>query len=197
MGMVAMIEGIQGDICLSGGADGADLQWGMVAGSIGHNVIHWSFDGAKTVAPSVEIVRLNQDQLIVADPYLERANRSLRRKWPVATLKTASLLRRNYYQVIWSDAVYAVASFDAWGQVAGGTAWALQMFIDRFDREACAAYLFDQGSDRWMTWTSGGWRDFGDPPMPSGIYGAVGSRKLLQNGKEAIRDLMGYQRLAA
>ena len=40
------------NICLSGGADGSDLQWAMMAGSLGHKVVHWSFQGHRSEAPS-------------------------------------------------------------------------------------------------------------------------------------------------
>jgi hypothetical protein len=48
---------------MSGGADGADLQWGMCAGKAGHQVIHWSFDGHRSQAPYQEIVRIPPDLL--------------------------------------------------------------------------------------------------------------------------------------
>ena len=31
------------DVCLSGGARGADVTWGINAKKAGHQVIHWSF----------------------------------------------------------------------------------------------------------------------------------------------------------
>ena len=53
--------------CLSGGADGSDLQWGMNAGKAGHSVTHWGFKGHKSSAPIEEITILPDDLLMTAD----------------------------------------------------------------------------------------------------------------------------------
>jgi hypothetical protein len=165
----------------------------MCAGMAGHHVIHWIFDGHQSRAPETELVRLTPDMLVEADPFLVRANKTLRRKWPVRREHTAALLRRNYYQIAWSGALYAVSHLDGYGQVAGGTAWAVQMFIDRFQGKECPVYLYDQKFSRWLTWGDGHWEEIDMPPKPSGIYGAVGSRNLLDNGKRAIRTLLEYR----
>lgn len=182
--------GIGTDICLSGGAVGADLQFGMCAGKIGHRVFHFIFPGHRSTAPADELVTLTLDQLALADEHLHRANLTLGREWPVANPFTAKLLRRNFYQVCDAEAVYAVASFDDDGHVSGGTSWAVQMFLDRFNADRRNAFVFDQNSDGWFTWDCG-WVAIDAPPTPSGAYAGIGSRKLQQNGKEAIRTLYG------
>jgi len=183
------------NMCLSGGADGADLMWGMTAGMAGHKVFHWSFKGHRSNAPASEIVVLNDRQLAEADDYCLRASHSLRRRFPPNSLYVRNLLRRNYYQVAWSDACYAVASLDGAGQVSGGTAWATQMFIDRHNGAACPCYLFDQQDGRWKVWDGPqGWRAIYEPPKPVGVWAGIGSRELLLVGKLAIRVLMGYQK---
>lgn len=180
------------NICLSGGADGADLQWGMVAGSAGHQVFHFIFDGHRSKAPESEKVTLTADQLAIADPFLAKANRTLRRKWPSRNPWVANLLRRNFYQVSAAEAVYAVAAIDEDGLVTGGTSWAVQMFLDRFDTEQRAAYVYDQNTEGWFEWYCG-WSPIATPPTPSGVYAGIGSRDLKVSGKNAIRDLYGYR----
>lgn len=192
-----LLIGLDRDLCLSGGAIGADLQWGMTAGSAGYMVIHWSFDGHNTYAPEVEVVRLTQDQLNVADPALHRANNTIGRKVPLDKPCLCNLLRRSYYQVKWSNAVYAVGKFKS-GMVDGGTSWAVQMYMDRFlhdceNLENCNLYFFDQVSNSWFTW-KGSWQKLeGQPPKPSGVWAGIGSRDLTSEGKQAIRTLMGWQ----
>lgn len=187
------IDDVLENICLSGGADGADLQWGMVAGLAGQSVRHFTFTGHRSKAPVEEIVVLSPAQLSVADPYLAAANRTMKRRWPVKNTHVANLLRRNYYQVAWSDSVYAVASFEN-GMVTGGTCWAVQMFIDRHGFDPAAAYVFDQAADIWMTWDGTKWIECTDVPVPSGVWAGIGSRDLADNGKDAIRNLLGYTR---
>lgn len=187
------------NICFSGGADGADLQWGMVAGTKHFSVVHWSFDGHKSKAPEVEIVRLSQEQLDFADKYVLRANLTLKRRFPTSNQHTNNLLRRNWYQVMATNSLYAVGTFDKKGTVEGGTSWAVQMYIDRFliDQEPinnCMLFFFDQKKQRWYQWNEI-WRELPDkPPKPSGVWTGIGSRTLLDSGKQAIRDLMEWSR---
>jgi hypothetical protein len=89
-----------------------------------------------------------------------------------------------------------VAKLDSKGRLDGGTAWAFQMFIDRHEGAACPAYVFDQSQDTWLTWDGTRWIGIAvdDVPMPTGVWAGIGCRKrnLMQNGKNAIRRLMGY-----
>jgi hypothetical protein len=174
------------DVCLSGGADGADLAWGTSAAAYGHSVVHWTFRGHRSKASASQIVVLAPDQLLVADPYLEHANLTLKRRWPVANNFVASLLRRNYYQVAWSDSCYAISALDKNGLVKGGTAWATQMFTDMHPDGRC--YVFDQNSQQWYQW-KGAWCPIIAPPRPTGVYAGIGSRELNPDGERAIMEL--------
>lgn len=177
-------------LCLSGGAEGADLQFGMCAGSAGHSVIHWSYAGHRTQAPASEVVILTPEMLAAADPFLIKANETLKRRVPFDKPWIANLLRRNLYQIMDAEAVYAVSTINK-GQVAGGTAWATQMFVDRFHQQPCPCYVFDQQKGTWNAW-EGHWQEIQAPPPPTGVYAGIGSRELLPAGKQAIRDLLGY-----
>ena len=186
-------SGIGTNICLSGGAEGADLQWGMVAGWAGHRVFHFIFPGHRSRAPEAEKVVLTEEQLLLADPFLMKANDTLRRRWPVRNPFVASLLRRNYYQVCDAEAVYAVATIGDDGLVTGGTSWACQLFIDRHSGNACPVFVFDQLSEGWFVWSDFGFVPLEKPPVPSGVWAGIGSRELNSSGKAAIRDLFDYQ----
>lgn len=174
------------NVCCSGGAIGADTHWGIEAQAHGHSVIHLSFKGHKADTSSGEIITLTHEQLLQADDHLARANKSLRRKWPVSNYHVACLLRRNYFQVAWSDSLYGVSHFDLNGQVDGGTAWAVQMMIDL--HPGAPVYVFDQNLKQWFQW-KGRWMPIACPPTPSGAYAGVGSRKLKETGREAISAL--------
>ena len=187
-----------GNVCLSGGADGADLQWGMCAGSAGHTVVHWTFKGHSSKAPKAEISELSEEQLLVADESLTRANQTMKRRFPGSSWFVNSLLRRNYYQIKWAESVYAVSKLVK-GQVSGGTCWATQMYMDRFtfdgeDMANCHLYLFDQDQAQWFSW-SGDWIAIDTPPVPTGVWAGIGSRDLTDAGKNAIRTLLAYNAL--
>jgi hypothetical protein len=178
-------------ICLSGGADGADLMWGMVAGSVGHQVYHFIFPGHRSKAPQSELVVLTPEMLAVADPFLERANKTLKRKWPVSNPWVGNLLRRNYYQIRDSESVYAVAAIGKDGLIVGGTSWATTMMID-LHGDNSRVYVFDQTLETWFSW-QGLWIPIDRPPVPTGVWAGIGSRDLKQSGKEAIRNLLEYR----
>jgi hypothetical protein len=176
---------------MSGGADGADLQWGMCAGKAGHQVIHWSFDGHRSQAPYQEIVRIPPDLLKEADPHLEKANVTLKRRLSYDKPWIINLLRRNYYQVGNSQSIYAVSTIKK-GMVQGGIAWAVQMYLDLHpDNPQC--YVFEQELELWFMWSNAEWTAIETPPPPTGVWAGVGSRDLNKAGKDAIRKLMGYQ----
>lgn len=177
------------NICLSGGADGADVQWGMCAGLLGHKVIHWSFSGHKSKAPESELVRLTDTQLLEADPAIKIAAPSLKKHPPNKTW-VKNLIQRNYFQVAWTDRVYAVATIKD-NLCQGGTAWAVQMYLDRKDVKH-EVYIFDQLTDKWNTWDGSKYVVIDNPPQPYGVWTGIGTRDLTQSGKNAIRNLMNY-----
>ncbi|RYY12220.1 MAG: hypothetical protein EON55_12740 [Alphaproteobacteria bacterium] len=195
-----MIIGQQ-PILISGGADGSDQQWGMCAGMAGHQVIHFGFPGHGMKVPKPEQVRLTLEQLAEADPFVIRANRTLGRTFPGSSDYSNNLLRRNYYAQRDTQSLYAViAGFDEHRRVLGGTAWAIQMFVDRHDDGPCPVYVFDQSQDGWFTYLGAEeWERIERPPTPTGVWTGIGcrARGLLANGKAAIRDLLGYQAASA
>jgi hypothetical protein len=176
--------------CLSGGADQSDLLWGAAAKSRGHGVIHLSFAGHKTAAPTDGLVCLDATRLEQADEHCRLANEILHRTFPPRSKIVTNLLRRSWYQVETATSCYAISSIKD-GQVVGGTAWAVTMFLLKNNLAACAAYVFDQEAGYWYRWDDG-WRRIYEPPKPSDIYAGIGTRKLNFVGRLAIRVLMDY-----
>jgi len=176
------------NVCLSGGAPGADMAWGVAARRRGHGVFHFSFPGHRTRAPLNERVMLSPAALRQADGPLRRAARILERRFSPNDGYRTSLLRRNWFQVRDSARLYAVGSLDRRGHVRGGTGWTVALFLAR----AREAYLFDQRRRRWLAWrgAQAGWRPIARPPAPHGRWTGIGSRHLSRNGRRAIHDLM-------
>jgi hypothetical protein len=193
--MLGNLELKTSNVLLSGGADGADSAFGRAATAATHDVVHWSFSGHKTKLRK-NLYQLTSEHLTTADPYLLRANKGILRTYPTSSAVVNDLLRRNFYQVRWSDSVYAVSQFtddSSMLKIDGGTAWACQMYVDRFiyDQEPmdlCNLYLFDQGTIKWYGWRRG-WTEIDRPPTPHGIYAGIGSRNLTADGAKAIDDL--------
>ena len=180
------------NICLSGGAEGADLQWGMCAGLMGHNVIHWSFNGHKSKAPDSELVRLDDKQLKEANASIKAAALIVKKQVPVKKW-VLNLIQRNYYQVAWSDSVYVVSEIKD-NIVQGGSGWAVYMYLNRITELDFIpnCYVFCQVHNSWYKWNNGIFEVIELPPKPSGIWAGIGSRDLKQNGKDAIRYLTNF-----
>ncbi len=159
-----------GNLCLSGGAKGADATWGEEASKIGHQVIHWSFEGHKSHGNPDHTIKLDDETLKEADIRLDEANLSLKRRVPYGKPWIANLLRRNWFQIKYATAVYAVGSLnenavmyeeDIMGPIHrirpnpidrlgidGGTSWACQMYLDyHLERQRQADDLFETTQD--------------------------------------------------
>ena len=179
-----------GRLCLSGAAAGADTCWSALAARRGDAVVHWSFTGHRRARCAGSIVTLAPEDLALADAQLAVAARALCRPWPPHSSYTAALLRRDWFQVAWAEAVYAVSDLGSDGRVVGGTAWTVQLFLDRFDQEDCPAFLFAQESGSWLTWSGGTWVNAGSPPAPEGIWAGIGTRNLREVGAAAMEALL-------
>ncbi len=163
--LLAKLSG--GNLCLSGGASGADALWGEEAAKLGHQVIHWSFEGHKSYGTPEQTVCLDVAVLKEAEIRLEEANLTLKRTVPYRKLWNLNLLRRNWFQVKDVFRVYAVGSlnekaviskddestpsFNLIGRsrvdrmgINGGTAWACQMFLDYYLERAGTDAYFDE-----------------------------------------------------
>ena len=183
------MEHLQGceNICLSGGAAGADVEWGKAAHAAGHKVIHWGFTGHKSTAPKDQIVELSDEQLKISHAAVRDAARALDKN-PPKRPGVAQLIQRNYFQVAWSTSCYAVTAIRT-DIKPGGTAWATVMFA-QLHPESRELYIFDQLKNRWVQWNGKDWDPIDSPPRPTGIWAGIGSRDLTEGGREAIRKLM-------
>lgn len=170
------------NICFSGGAEGADTMWGDNATKFGYDVVHFSFIGHKT---SHSVIRLTEKELSEADELLKLANKRLKRNYPSRSQYVNNLLRRNFYQIKFSNACYAIAPIVA-NQVQGGTAWATEMFS--LTRNG-PVYVFDETQNAWF-------QRFGDifekcdiPTSPTVDFTGIGSRNVSKLAENAIIDV--------
>lgn len=137
----------------------------------------------------------------MADPYLDRAGEYLQRDWRQGSGYVKNLLRRNYYQEYKAGSIYGIVPrLDTQRRPVGGTAWALQMFVDRWRGQPCAAYVYVQNLGSWLTWDGARWVGIATPavPRPSGIWAGVGCRpeKLTRAGMDAASALLGLPQTA-
>ncbi|HYT46493.1 MAG TPA: hypothetical protein VEP90_29455 [Methylomirabilota bacterium] len=180
-------------LCKSGGAQGADTVFGRCAEAAGHEVWHYTFDDHNAHADNGILKFLTPTELMQADAFLLRANKSLKRTFPAKSLFVNNLLRRDYWQVRETYAVYAVAMLeDQHHMPTGGSAWAIQMAVDL---RVPDIFLFDQLSNHWYQYLYSlhGWEillpiDVIKPKFQS-IYTGIGTRGLTAKGYAAIEEL--------
>jgi hypothetical protein len=216
---IPMLAKLADNVCLSGGASGADVTWGNAAASVGHQVVHWSFKGHKSHDPDNTYI-LTDDELHEADDFLKEANLTLKRRLNFKK-RFIKLLQRNWFQVKYADSVYAVGTLnenaviydprvgndatyhlthdrvDRLG-VNGGTAWACQLYLDKYRRELgqnefCLIF-YDQLRREMYTYSPirGCWMPYTHTSLmgkPSGVYAAIGSRDLYTNGVAFIKEV--------
>lgn len=181
------------NVCFSGGAIGADTAFDRAARSVGHEAIHFSFDGHKTSIADGTYVVLSEEELMQADLYIAVAAKIIQRNPPTDPV-VKSLIRRNWYQAFYSDSVYAVGEISTAGKISGGTAWAVEMFLGKVAVDNPSGpqpvYFFDQRRKVWYQYDfQMGWVPIDAPPTPSGRYAGIGSRKLNANGAAAIEKI--------
>ena len=171
----------------SGGAKGADTVFQKSAEDSGHIVKAHSFKGhAKGNKSKVEHT---EEELKEADSHLEKANKTLNRKFPPSNNYTLNLLRRNYFQVKDSEQVIAVSRIHrdkVFGGtfVTGGTAWATQMGIDM----GKPVYVFDMNTNQWHEWDGKEYSPSNAPTI-TGDFAGIGSRNITKEGIKAIQSL--------
>jgi hypothetical protein len=168
----------------SGGAKGSDSEWdriGRLYGVTDHRH-YWHRGLSKPPLGNIEISEAELDE---GWEKVKIANKVLKRK-PQAY---KSLLSRNWFQVKHSEAVFAIGylSFDDRGYAAtaeGGTGWAVQMAID------CGkgVYFFDQKKEKWFKWNRFMFAQCDTPTLTKNFAG-IGTRKIDENGKRAIKEV--------
>jgi hypothetical protein len=164
------------NICYSGGAKGADTLFGTLAKEAGHEVKHFR---PKDVTE--EIAKIANIELIKANGFLNRT-------YPTSEESVNNLLRRNYLQIYDTERIYAVTYLNENRIPKGGTAWAVVMGINMNIKEI---YVFDQPMNAWFIWAGFGFIEIHKQniPRPSGKYTGIGSRILIETGKQAIKEL--------
>jgi hypothetical protein len=184
-------------VCHSGGAEGSDTYWENIGEEFGVKTKAYSYKTPKhTSLNKVEISDEDYKEGIVE---VNKANKFLNR---YGIHKYMNLLARNWAQVKYSKQIFAVGTIIKPGDknnrgyynkgkydiVDGGTGYAVRMGINN-EREV---YVFDQIKEKWFRWSYSSLRfvDIGKvPSITEQDFAGIGTREILPNGIEAIRDV--------
>ena len=172
----------------SGGCQGADMMWENEGLKYDVDSIAYSFHNHVQYSYNPHI--LNHEQLkegwenvLIAEKTLKR-NISSRESFYVR-----NLVSRNWFQVKNAESIFAVGSFanDKNQFVNGGTGWAVQMAIDNNK----PVFFFDQIGNNWYEYNYSDryFTEMMEIPRLTENFAGVGSRKLNENGENAIVNI--------
>lgn len=195
-------------LLFSGGAKGVDAVFDSMMALYAPNdtCIHWSFDAQHDFMARPQC-RVNIPDTLaarLADPHLKVAAQQLGQTMPRNSAVKA-LFRRNVFQVLWAEEVYAITWEDEDAQyplrIGGGTKWAAQVYIDRFEplgtepAAACKLFFYEVNSKLWKAWNQlhQDWEVLAAPPQPSyalHCFAGIGTRTPPDHAASAVRDLI-------
>lgn len=178
----------------SGGAHGSDHYWGAIGEKYGIPSNHYYF-GQKTPFGNKEITQQDYDE----GKYEVAKAAAYNYGYKYPTMKN-SLLIRNWAQVKYADAVFAIGHLVRPGEklfpnlkndtrvatnaaVTGGTGYAIAMAI----LHNKPVYVFDQTREKWYKNINGQWSESEVPTLTSNFAG-IGTREINDAGRKAIED---------
>jgi hypothetical protein len=173
-------------ILYSGGATGAEAEFGAQAEKHGLEEINFTYEG-RDIARSRGVRVLSREELERGDVSLSYVSRLLNRSYTDApTIR--KVLQTIWYQVNSGQEIYVVGAVLPDGTVKGGTGWGAE-FAKLCNKPI---FVFDQGRNAWLTWRDEKWvapaagREIriGHPR-----FTGTGTRFLEENGRKAIREL--------
>jgi len=173
-------------ILFSGGAPGAEAEFGAGAERLGIDEVNFTFEG-HTMARHRGVRVLNHEELQSGDVSLEYVSRLMRRRYSDApTIR--KVLQTLWYQVNSGQEVYVIGTILEDDTVRGGTGWGAE-FAKLCNKPL---HVFDQEKNSWFTWTGEEWekRSSANGPIITHVhFTGTGTRKIQANGKKAIEDL--------
>ncbi len=173
-------------ILFSGGAPGAEAEFGACAERHGIEEVNFTFDGHR-IARQRGVRVLNHEELQNGDVSLEYVSRLMHRRYTDApTIR--KILQTIWYQVNSGQEIYVVGAVLDDGTVRGGTGWGAE-FAKLCNKPL---HVFDQDKNGWFTWTGTDWQARGaadGPVITHGRFTGTGTRTLRDSGRRAIAEL--------
>jgi hypothetical protein len=172
-------------ILFSGGAPGAEAEFGACAERHGIEEVNFTFDGHNIVRRRGVRV-LNHEELQAGDVSLAYVSRLMHRRYTDSpTLR--KILQTLWYQVNNGQEIYVIGVIQEDGTVRGGTGWGAE-FAKLCNKPL---FVFDQDKDGWFEWTGDDWKSPAEAPtITHPHFTGTGTRTVHDNGKRAIEDLM-------
>jgi len=174
------------NILFSGGAPGAEAEFGACAERHGVEEVNFTFDGHK-IERHRGVRVLNHEELQNGDVSLEYVSRLMHRRYTDSpTIR--KVLQTLWYQVNHGQEVYVIGTILDDDTVRGGTGWGAE-FAKLCNKPL---FVFDQDKDHWSRWTGSEWETLSQqqaPVITHRHFSGTGTRTLQDNGRKAIEQL--------
>lgn len=173
-------------ILFSGGAKGAEAEFGMNAERFGIDEVNFTFEG-HNLNRKRGLRVLNHEELKAGDVSLEYVSRLMNRRF-TDNLTIRKLLQSIWYQINNGQEIYVIGEILEDKTVKGGTGWGAE-FAKLCNKPL---YVFDQRRGAWFGWNQIDWveKKRGDDPVITHLHFAgTGTRFLEENGKSAVKEL--------
>src|SRR5215471_14808809 len=170
-------------ILFSGGAPGAEAEFGACAERHAIEEVNFTFDGHK-IERHRGVRVMNHEELKNGDISLEYVSRLMHRRYTDApTIR--KVLQTMWYQVNNGQEVYVVGTILADGTVRGGTGWGAE-FAKLCNKPL---HVFDEEKNGWFRWSGSDWQAQGVPAITHPHFTGTGTRTIHDAGKKAIEAL--------
>ena len=167
----------------SGGAQGAEAEFGRQAEKFGLQEVNFTFEGHR-IERERGIRVLTQEELERKDVSLTYVSKLLHRKFSNGP-QIRMVLRTIMHQVDAGLEVFVVGAIQEDGTVTGGTGWGAEF------AKICnkPLYVFSQDKGAWFHWKSDAWEATPPPVITLSHFTGTGTRFLEDSGRQAIADL--------
>ena len=173
-------------VLFSGGARGAEAEFGAQAESFGIEEVNFTFEGHPIVRTRGQHY-LSHEDLLAGDVSLEYVSRLMNRHYTDSST-IRKILQSIWYQVNKGQEIYVVGEILDDKTVKGGTGWGAE-FAKLCNKPL---FVFDQKRDSWFKWDGSDWVKLGsgDAPRIQHIhFTGTGTREIADNARAAIHEL--------
>ena len=173
-------------ILFSGGANGAEAEFGINAERFGIEEVNFTFEGHGRVRERGLRV-LTNEELKNGDVSLEYVSRLMNRRY-TDNPTFRKILQSIWYQINSGQEIFVIGEILEDKTVKGGTGWGAEF------SKLCnkPLYVFDQELNKWFCWNRTDWvivTNGKEPVITNSRFAGTGTRFLEENGKNAIRAL--------
>ena len=175
-------------ILFSGGAQGAEAEFGACAERFGIEEVNFSFDGHRPVRTRGLRI-LNHEELHAGEVSLAYVSRLMNRRYP-DTPTFRKILQSIWYQINHGQETYVIGTIQPDQTVRGGTGWGAE-FAKLCNKPL---YVFDQDRSHWFEWDGDAskWTERSgsqEPVITHVHFSGTGTRTVTAAARQAIDGL--------